>query len=294
MLKDEFLDIPFIIDESFKTLIASSPKFDPDFAGARSYINECRALVYELKQYQVDLLDVNTSGCKLLSHIIFSKLSTSFKRELVRKVNNNYPTVGDLFEQYSDIIKTVVRTSNPKNHARFEKKESSVKGKTAQQGSSKPQNKSKQLEKSSPSTLENFRTSVEAKNDSVGNNASNKSPSHHDANNNVKKCKFCSGNGHSKLYCTKYEKVSDRQQKRIALGICALCTSSKHDASKCPGKDSKLSFSCIKCKQNSHISALCPGSSSGGTSSHLCINVQHFKNSFQPFLLPVLSIKFHG
>ena len=73
LLKDEFLDIPFIIDESFKTLIASSPKFDPDFAGARSYINECRALVYELKQYQVDLLDVNTSGCNLLSHIIFFK-----------------------------------------------------------------------------------------------------------------------------------------------------------------------------------------------------------------------------
>ena len=119
--------------------------------------------------------------------------------------------MGDLFEHYSDIIKTLVHTSNPKSHARFEKKENSVKGKTAQQGSSKPQDKSKQLEKSSPSTLENFRTSVEDKNDPVGNNASSKSPSHNDANNNVKKCKFCSGNGYSMLYCTKYEKVSDCQ-----------------------------------------------------------------------------------
>ena len=73
-----------------------------------------------------------------------------------------------------------------------------------------------------------------------------------------------------------------------------MCTSSKHDASKCPGKDNELSFSCIKCSKNSHCSALCPGSSSGGTSLHLCINVQHFKNSLQSFLLHVLSIKFHG
>ena len=86
LLKDEFLDIPFIIDESFKTLIASSPKSDPEFARVRSYINECCALVYELKQYQVDLLDVNTSGCKLLSHINFSKLHASIKGELVHKI----------------------------------------------------------------------------------------------------------------------------------------------------------------------------------------------------------------
>ena len=67
------------------------------------------------------------------------------KRELIHKDNNNYPTVCDLFEHYSGIIKALVHTSNPKNHSRFKKKERFVKGKTVQQGSSKSQIKSKQL-----------------------------------------------------------------------------------------------------------------------------------------------------
>ena len=96
------------------------------------------------------------------------------------------------------------------------------------------------------------------------------------------------------LQCTKFEKVADHQKRCISLGLCALCTSSKHDTEKCPGKDFKLSFSCNNCKKNAHIAALCPGPSNGGTSSHLCINVQHFKSNYQPFLLPVLSITFHG
>ena len=73
LLKDEFLDVPYIVDSCFLQILSMSSKFDP-FAGVRSYINECRAIVYELKQYQVNLLDVDSAGCKLLSHIVFSKL----------------------------------------------------------------------------------------------------------------------------------------------------------------------------------------------------------------------------
>ena len=133
LLEDEFLDIPFIINESFKQLVASSPKFDPSFAGVRSYVNECHALIHELRQYKVDLLDVDSAGCKLLSHLIFSKLPPSIKRELVHKVDDNYPTVVDLFEHYVEIIKTLVRTSNPRQ---FDKKEN-VKTKGVRHSSSR-------------------------------------------------------------------------------------------------------------------------------------------------------------
>ena len=88
--------------------------------------------------------------------------------------------------------------------------------------------------------------------------------------------------------------MADRQKRCISLGLCALCTNSKHDAEKCPGKDFKLSLSCNNCKKNAHITALCPGPSNSGTSSHPCINVQHFKSNYQPYVLPVLSITFHG
>ena len=124
LLKDEFLDVPYIVDESFKQLLSKSPTFNTDFAGVRSYINECRAIVYELRQYKVDLLDKDAAGCKLLNHIIFGKLPVSVKRELVHKVNCNYSTIGDLFDHYKDIIQTLIRTSNYKPSAKTDKKDS--------------------------------------------------------------------------------------------------------------------------------------------------------------------------
>ena len=194
-----------------------------------------------------------------------------------------------------EIIQTLIRTSNPKNTVKFEKKESSIKSKGVTQNPNKPQFKSKPTEKTPPSTLENFSTSVEARTAQRSHNSSQLNLASGDSNKgNSRYCKFCGTIGHSMLQCTKFEKVADRQKRCISLGLCALCTSSKHDTEKCPGKDFKLSFSCNNCKKNAHIAALCPGPSNGGTSSHLCINVQHFKSNYQPFLLPVLSITFHG
>ena len=56
-LKEEFLDIPYIVDESFKTLLSSSPSFDTAFDGLRTYVNECRAIIHSLKQYDIDLME---------------------------------------------------------------------------------------------------------------------------------------------------------------------------------------------------------------------------------------------
>ena len=288
LLENEFLDIPFIVDESFKQLFASSPKFDLNFAGVRAYVNECRALLHELKQYKVDLLDVDSSGCKLLSHLIFSKLPASIKRELVHKVNNNYPTVVDLFQHYVEIIKTLVCTANPRQ---FDKRES-FKGKSPRNNVVRTPPRFNRKE---PSTLENFNTSAEVKVKPKGSNANQKKHVNNVlANKDQKYCKFCCGFGHNMLYCSKYGKLADRQKRCTSLGLCCRCSSSKHDAEQCPGKENKLSFACYTCKKNSHISALCPSISDGSTSNNLCVNVQHVQNDYQPYLLPVLSLKFHG
>ena len=97
LLKEEFLDIRYIVDESFKSLLSSSPCFDTAFDGLRTYVNECRAIIHDLKQHNIDLMKEETAGCKLLSHIIFSKLPTSVKRELVHKVDDNYPSLNHIF-----------------------------------------------------------------------------------------------------------------------------------------------------------------------------------------------------
>ena len=55
LLKEEFVDIPYIVDESFKPLLSSSPAFDTAFDGLRTYVNECRAIIHDLKQYDISL-----------------------------------------------------------------------------------------------------------------------------------------------------------------------------------------------------------------------------------------------
>ena len=53
-------------------------------------------------------MEEDTAGCKQLSHIVFSKLPTSAKRELVHKVDDNYPFLNHIFDNYREIIKTLV------------------------------------------------------------------------------------------------------------------------------------------------------------------------------------------
>ena len=50
LLKEEYLDEEFIIDESFKSLLSSSPSQDSSFEGLCAYVNECRAITHDLQQ----------------------------------------------------------------------------------------------------------------------------------------------------------------------------------------------------------------------------------------------------
>ena len=74
LLKEEFLDVPYIVDESFKILLSSSPSFDTAFDGLRTYVNECCAITHDLKQYNIDLMEEDTAGCK--------RVSTQSRRQL--------------------------------------------------------------------------------------------------------------------------------------------------------------------------------------------------------------------
>ena len=88
--------------------------------------------------------------------------------------------------------------------------------------------------------------------------------------------------------------LSDRQVRCISLQMCRLCTSLKHNASSCPGKDDKLLFVCFQCKSHSHITALCPNLSSESVSSHFCVNVHQSQSHGERHLFPVLTLTFYG
>ena len=62
------------------------------FVSGRQYLNETRAILYELKTNSVDLLDIGISGSKLARHI-FPKLPNAIKEELGHKVGTNIPSI---------------------------------------------------------------------------------------------------------------------------------------------------------------------------------------------------------
>ena len=292
LLKEEFFDIPYIVDESFKTLLSSSPSFDTAFDGLRTYVNECRAIIHDLKQYDIDLMEEVTTGCKLLSHIIFSKWPTSVKRELVHKVDDNYPSLTRIFHNYREIIKTLVRVSksresSAKSDNSFRHKGNSH-GLTKQSPKQQTPSKANPTHNSSPSTLESVNTTmsnVESKPSPKGSpNPKKKSGKH---------CKLCSG-PHSMSQWDYHKSLSDHQVRCVNLQMCKLCTSFKHNAPSCPGKDDKIPFVCFQCKSHSHITALCRNLSSESVSSYFSVNVHQSPSHGERHLLPVLGLMFYG
>ena len=238
-------------------------------------------------------MEEDTAGCKLLSHIIFSKLPTSVKRELDHKFDENYPSLNHKFGNYREIIKTLVRVSQPRvssarPHNSFRSKGSSH-GLTKQSPKQQTPSKASPTHNSSPSTLENFNTSmsnVESKSSSKG--------SHNSKKKNLVSTVSCAQVLTIRHSVMPYKSLSDCQVRCISLQMCKLCTSLKHNASSCPGKDDKLPFGCFQCKPHSHTNALRPNLSSESVSSHFCVNVHQSPSHDERHLLPVLTLRFYG
>ena len=88
--------------------------------------------------------------------------------------------------------------------------------------------------------------------------------------------------------------LTDCQVRCVNLKMCKLCTSLKHNASSCPGKDDKLPFDYFQCKSHSHTTALCPNLSSESASSNFCVNDHQSPSHGEYHLLPVLTLTFCG
>ena len=58
MLKEEFLDVNHIIDETYKNILEASPStnFDPEYTSVKMYLNEIGSYLHELQAHEVDFL----------------------------------------------------------------------------------------------------------------------------------------------------------------------------------------------------------------------------------------------
>ena len=107
LLRAEFLNINALIHDLFKKLLELKPKFDANFLGTKLFISEVRCILSDLNNYQCNLLQDDASNT-FVSHIIFEKLPFSFRQELVRKCNDNYPNLDVIFTNYTEVIKTLM------------------------------------------------------------------------------------------------------------------------------------------------------------------------------------------
>ena len=122
LLESEFLDRRFLVDEFFRKLLDSQPKFDNEFLGTKLFINEIRCILSDLKTHKFDLL-CHPASKAFISHLVFRKLPVSFKQELVRKLGDNFPEIDAIFENYAEIVRTLTLRPRPLSKPKFDEKQ---------------------------------------------------------------------------------------------------------------------------------------------------------------------------
>lgn len=256
LLEVEFLNTNALVDDLFRKLLDLKPKFDGNYLGTKLFISEIRCILSDLKIYKCDLLS-KKSSLAFLSHIVFNKLPYVFKQELARKCDDNYPSLDDIFDNYVEVIKTLmIRQSNPYV---------------------KPTGKS---DHSQQNANNSSKSNSSVKQLSITNNKTSSEPR--------KNCKFCSSTGHSMMKCTKFPTFESRVSRCNALKMCTRCSSFKHKESDC---NSTLDYECATCKTKDHISAMC--SKLVPVQSHSCITMSH--SGGRTFMLPTVSVRLsHG
>ena len=116
-LKDEYLNEDYNVDELFRLLLQESPERDVTYQKTAIYLASVRNKLYTLKNhYNVDLTDSDTAGHKLISHIVFNKLSAELRRDFKNRTQKDYPTFNEIMENQASVIHNIVSTrSRTKN-----------------------------------------------------------------------------------------------------------------------------------------------------------------------------------
>ena len=294
LLKKEYLDIPALKDKIYKKIIEFAPTYDETYESTKVYLAEVRSHLHDLKTHGYDFLMPDSPGLDIVSHIVMSKLPLALKRELMHKLETNYPLLNDIFDNYTECIKTLnklktknsSKSLNNKKDFDFKKKEH-FNNKVA--------------------SLQNFKTENKVPKKDFGNFSTKNNVSKNNLYNQNKgkkligiQCKFCpSTNIHTMKKCDRYVTYNDRVKRCKDLGLCTRCTSVKHtsESDECPGKNGTLDFKCEVCQATTHITALHnsdqrsdPGPSFSTMSAHaLCLNTNFDAKNY---ILPTLTLRF--
>ncbi|KAL7645225.1 UNVERIFIED_CONTAM: hypothetical protein RMT77_003611 [Armadillidium vulgare] len=280
ILKTEYLDKDFIIEKIIIRLLEIPPPPEDDLTALKQFLNEVKALVYELKSYNIDLLMPETAGFHMISTTIVYKLPPKFSNALIDKVQSNYPNILDLFDNSSTLLKRLeltLRNQHQPEHNDFNSRRNKFDRNSNSNSLSKNTNNGYEYKK-----LANYDG---GHNEGYGRDkfshfshpkkTSQKStkshfPSKNKAPNLPFPCKFCSAASHTMNKCPAYPDIESRLERCDQLNICKFCSSTKHDTDKCPGNhDNFLDYACLYCNLHTHISALCQKGHSHKSSSQI-------------------------
>ncbi|KAL7630189.1 UNVERIFIED_CONTAM: hypothetical protein RMT77_019672 [Armadillidium vulgare] len=235
ILKDLYLDVPFIIDCLFHKIDTAPVIDNKNLEAVRAFISEVRAHLHELKEFELDFMEEGSAGCKLLSHIVVDKLPSSFLRELKIETKVEYPSINIILDNYHMILKSMerIRGKNPSHASAFKKSSNGKKTSSFQNSTYSRQENTTSPKKSNISSESSF-----------------------------VKCKLCDG-AHFMSSCTVYSSPASRKERCIEIELCSSCSSTKHKSKQCPAKRYGLSHHCFYCKSKKHISALCTSETNG-------------------------------
>ena len=279
LLKKEFLNTEALVDELFRKLYEIKPEYDKDFTKTKIYINDIKCILADLATYERDLL-ANVASSEFVGHVVFNKLPYGFRQELVRKVNSNYPTIKQIFDNYVDVVKTLNLKSSRNFDTKIPEKSERF--------------KSNKFEKKVYSNSASVQPSDGAAKEVCAKEVVPKEVDAKDVSKEVKSevkrnCKWCNSSSHSMLNCKRYPTHDSRVKRCRELNLCLNCTSLKHHKNGCR---TPLDFSCYICESKSHISALCPRIAEKIGQYH-CLNSSN--NIGNTYILPTLCVSlFNG
>ena len=114
LVKRKLLNGNLIINAIFNKILSYKPKYDHEYFNISQFLVEIRADLAELKgSYNLDYFEKPSVGNKFMSHLIVEKLSSQLKREIIYKTGRNYSTLNDIFESYSEAIRTLLLSRFP-------------------------------------------------------------------------------------------------------------------------------------------------------------------------------------
>src|SRR5215469_11070331 len=238
LLKKEILNKNLTIAKAYEFKIKNSVSnsYDTDFIKTKTYINDMRSMIFELKNYDLDFMIKDSPGNSLLSHILFGNLPLLIKKQLISVLNSNSPTLDQIFDHYHNVIETLMQTSrnmgweknnNNKGDSKFSFRVNKTDGK--------------------PSALQNFSTTSET---IVNQNVSKVTGD--------KYCKLCQMRGHMMINCVQFDTLKLRIKRAKQLNLCELCSSAGHSTERCFGNQNNLKYGCHHCQSKSHIAPFCP------------------------------------